>query len=66
MAKDVQRELREQAQTLPRQGPVGEVLAKGTLLVVVANLKDGITLCNDFAPSTLSYASSSLRSGLAS
>lgn len=49
-AEAVRMELLKQAETLSRAEPVKEVLANGTLLVVVKNLADGMKLCNLFAP----------------
>lgn len=47
-------EVNEQAKTLSRQGPIRDVLKKGTTLVLAKSLEQGIKLCNDFAPEHLS------------
>jgi len=50
LAKAVRVELTEQAAKLNRQEPVAKVLARGCILVVVADIEKGIELCNRFAP----------------
>ncbi|MBU0676935.1 MAG: histidinol dehydrogenase [Verrucomicrobia bacterium] len=49
-AEAVREELVKQARTLTRREAIAKVLTKGTLLVVTANLEDGMELCNRFAP----------------
>ena len=50
IAKAVRAELGEQAAKLNRKGPVGKVLANGSILVVVPDMETGVELCNRFAP----------------
>jgi len=49
-AEAIRVEILKQAEKLSRTEPVFHVLEKGMLLVVVKNLKDGMDLCNLFAP----------------
>jgi len=49
-AEAVRAEVLKQAEKLSRSEPIFQVLEKGMLLVVVKNLKDGVDLCNLFAP----------------
>jgi len=49
LAEAVREELLLQTETLSRQDAIRTVLAKGTLLVVVDKLDDGMELCNLFA-----------------
>jgi histidinol dehydrogenase len=53
LAREVARELGAQAARLSRREAVMTVLRKGTLLVVVPRLEDGMRLCNTFAPEHL-------------
>jgi histidinol dehydrogenase len=46
----VQKELKVQLAALSRADRIAPVLRKGTLMVKVASLKDGMELCNQFAP----------------
>jgi len=46
----IRAEVLKQAGKLPRSETIGKVLERGTLLVVVKNLSDGMKLCNNFAP----------------
>lgn len=50
LAEKVKVELIRQAETLTRADAVRQVLKKGTLLVVVETLDDGMELINQFAP----------------
>ena len=50
LAEAVRVELLKQYKTLDRHEPIHQVLEKGMLLVVVANMTDGMNLCNMFAP----------------
>jgi len=50
LAEQVGAELKRQSRTLKRRGIIDKVLKEGMLLVVVASIKDGIDLCNRFAP----------------
>lgn len=43
-------QLRSQAETLSRKTAIQKVLEKGTLIVVVNTLDEGMELCNQFAP----------------
>ena len=49
-AKAIRAEVVRQAKQLSRQGPIREVMEKGMLLVTVKSLREGIELCNRFAP----------------
>ena len=49
-AEAIRVELLKQAEELTRREPIRKVLEKGTLLVVVKGMKDGVDLCNLFAP----------------
>ncbi len=49
-AEAIRAEVLKQAELLSRSEPVFQVLEKGMLLVVVKTMKDGIDLCNLFAP----------------
>ena len=53
LATQVAGELISQAETLSRKQAVIKVLEKGTLIVVVNTLDDGMELCNQFAPEHL-------------
>lgn len=53
LANAVQQELLKRAEELSRKTTVLRVLEKGTLLVVVNTLDDGMELCNQFAPEHL-------------
>jgi histidinol dehydrogenase len=53
LAGKVRDQLVVQAETLSRKQAVHKVLEKGTLLVVVNTLDDGMELCNQFAPEHL-------------
>lgn len=50
LAEAVRSELIRQTPELSRAGVIRTVLERGTLLVVVPRLEDGIDLCNRFAP----------------
>jgi histidinol dehydrogenase len=49
-AEAVRSEILQQAEKLPRSEPIHQVLKKGMLLVVVKDVRDGVKLCNRFAP----------------
>ena len=49
-AEAIRAEVIRQAETLSRFEPISEVLSKGTLIVVVKDLADGMKLANLFAP----------------
>jgi histidinol dehydrogenase len=53
LATQVAGELISQSETLSRKQAVTKVLEKGTLIVVVNTLDDGMELCNQFAPEHL-------------
>ncbi len=53
LANKVAAELIRQAETLSRKTAIMKVLEKGTLLVVVNTIGDGMELCNQFAPEHL-------------
>ncbi len=53
LAEAVRKELLKQAEYLDRQGPVYEVLHRGTLLVAAETLEAGMDLINEFAPEHL-------------
>jgi histidinol dehydrogenase len=53
LASLVANELVKQAETLSRKQAVAKVLEKGTLIVVVNTLDEGMELCNQFAPEHL-------------
>lgn len=53
LANQVAAELIRQAETLSRKTAIMKVLEKGTLLVVVNTIGDGMELCNQFAPEHL-------------
>lgn len=53
LATQVAGELISQAETLSRKQAVIKVLEKGTLIVVVNTLDEGMELCNQFAPEHL-------------
>ncbi|NLB59853.1 MAG: histidinol dehydrogenase [Lentisphaerae bacterium] len=53
LATAVKKELLRQAQTLSRRVAIRRVLERGTLIVVVRDLMDGMELCNQFAPEHL-------------
>lgn len=53
LANKVCNELVKQSETLSRRQAVGKVLEKGTLVVIVNTLDDGMELCNQFAPEHL-------------
>jgi len=53
LARAVRRELVRQVGDLSRRAAASEVLRKGTLLVIVPSLDDGVELCNRFAPEHL-------------
>ena len=53
LAAAVAAELERQAETLSRKQAIQKVLEKGTLLVVVNTLDEGMELCNQFAPEHL-------------
>jgi len=53
LAGKVAEQLVTQAETLSRKTAVHKVLEKGTLIVVVNTLDDGMELCNQFAPEHL-------------
>ena len=50
LIKDVQKQLTIQLKTLSRAARIRPILKKGTLMVKVKNLQDGMELCNQFAP----------------
>lgn len=50
LAGKVVEQLRSQADTLSRKTAIQKVLEKGTLIVVVNTLDEGMELCNQFAP----------------
>lgn len=50
LARAVAGELEAQAATLPRASAIRKVMQDGMLLVVVRTLREGMTLCNRFAP----------------
>lgn len=50
LAKKVVEELHRQTQTLSRSERIAPILESGTLIVGVKNLKQGMELCNRFAP----------------
>lgn len=50
LIQSVQKELGRQLAALSRADRIADVLKQGTLMVKVANLKDGMELCNQFAP----------------
>ncbi|MEI8139008.1 MAG: histidinol dehydrogenase [bacterium] len=50
LATKVSEQLLSQAETLPRKNAIHKVLDKGTLLVIVNTLDEGMDLCNQFAP----------------
>ncbi len=50
LAQAVRAEISVQAELLSRKEPVAQVLAKGCILAVVADVEKGIELCNRFAP----------------
>ena len=49
-AKAIRAEVIKQAKELSRRAPVRQVMEKGMLLVTVKSLKEGVELCNRFAP----------------
>ena len=49
-AKAIRAEVIKQAKELSRREPVRQVMEKGMLLVTVKSLKEGVELCNRFAP----------------
>jgi histidinol dehydrogenase len=49
-AEAIRKEVLKQAKVLARTEPVHKVLENGMLLVVVNNMKEGMLLCNLFAP----------------
>jgi histidinol dehydrogenase len=49
-AKAIRAEVIKQAKELSRRVPVRQVMEKGMLLVTVKSLKEGVELCNRFAP----------------
>ena len=49
-AKAIRAEVIKQAKELSRKEPVRQVMEKGMLLVTVKSLKEGVELCNRFAP----------------
>lgn len=53
LANAVAAELVKQTETLSRKQVVSKVLEKGTLIVVVNTLDEGMELCNQFAPEHL-------------
>lgn len=53
VAQQVQAELTRQTEKLSRAALIRRVLDQGTLIVVVADLAQGMALCNDFAPEHL-------------
>ena len=53
LAEKVRDEMLLQAETLSRTPSIKKVFERGTLLVVVANLQEGMDLCNRFAPEHL-------------
>ncbi|MFC1497682.1 histidinol dehydrogenase [Verrucomicrobiota bacterium] len=53
LAKEVQKELKTQAETLSRLETVQKVMGKGMLIVMVNTLDEGMELCNRFAPEHL-------------
>jgi histidinol dehydrogenase len=53
LAEAVRDELLQQTETLSRKEQIRQVLARGTLIVVVDKLDDGMELCNRFAPEHL-------------
>jgi histidinol dehydrogenase len=53
LAGKVSEQLLAQAETLSRKQAIYKVLEKGTLIVVVSTLDDGMELCNQFAPEHL-------------
>lgn len=50
LIQSVQKELKVQLAALSRADRIAPVLRKGTLMVKVASLKNGMELCNQFAP----------------
>jgi histidinol dehydrogenase len=50
LATKVAEQLLSQAETLPRKNAIHKVLDKGTLIVIVNTLDEGMDLCNQFAP----------------
>jgi histidinol dehydrogenase len=64
LATAVASELVRQAETLSRKQVVDKVLEKGTLIVVVNTLDDGMELCNQFAPEHLEIMVREARSWL--
>jgi histidinol dehydrogenase len=50
LAEAVRNEIGVQSAKLTRRKPVSRVLARGCLLVVVADIETGVELCNRFAP----------------
>lgn len=50
----VQKQIDVQLKKLSRAGYISEVLRKGTFALIVKNLDDAITICNEFAPEHLS------------
>lgn len=53
LASKVAEQLLAQSETLSRKHAIHRVLEKGTLIVVVNTLDDGMELCNQFAPEHL-------------
>ncbi|MDA0990753.1 MAG: histidinol dehydrogenase [Verrucomicrobia bacterium] len=53
LAAQVAREVVTQTATLPRATAVRRVIERGMLIVVVGSLRDGMALCNQFAPEHL-------------
>jgi histidinol dehydrogenase len=49
-AKAIRAEVMQQAKQLSRKEPIRKVMEKGMLLVTVKSLKEGVELCNRFAP----------------
>lgn len=53
LARNVQRELQRQRETLTRKDLIAKVMEKGMLIVTVSTLDEGMELCNRFAPEHL-------------
>ncbi|MED5471223.1 MAG: histidinol dehydrogenase [Verrucomicrobiota bacterium] len=54
LLESVRTELKSQAKLLKRKKQISEVMRKGTTLVLLKSIKQGVELANDFAPEHLS------------
>ncbi|HAA87360.1 MAG TPA: histidinol dehydrogenase, partial [Verrucomicrobiales bacterium] len=54
LLESVRTELKSQAKLLKRKKQISEVMRRGTTLVLLKSIKQGVELANDFAPEHLS------------